>query len=300
MKAVRMHAPGGANALVFEDAPDPKAGPGQALIKVHATAVTPHELSWPSTWQTANGSVRSFTILGHEFSGMVAALGSASGDVAVGDLVYGIIDAWFADGAEAELVVAPFANFAPKPRSIGHAEASVVPISGLTAWQALFDRGRLERGQRVLVHGGAGGVGSFAVQLARWRGAHVIATASADNLTFVRELGADVVVDHRTQRFEVVAGDVDVVLDVVGGETLERSRALVKPGGTIVSVAGESQSTPYFFYVEANRGQLIELARLIDDGAVKPIVDAVLPLSRASEAYQRKARKGKTVLEISA
>jgi NADPH:quinone reductase-like Zn-dependent oxidoreductase len=150
----------------------------------------------------------------------------------------------------------------------------------------------------VLIHGAAGGVGTFAVQLAHWKRAEVIATASAHNVDFVRELGADVVIDHRSQRFEDVARDVDVVLDTVGGETRERSLRVLKPGGTLISVATDSSETPYFFYVQANRDQLTALAGLIDEGVLTPIVDSVLPLDRARDAYARKPERGKTVLVV--
>jgi NADPH:quinone reductase-like Zn-dependent oxidoreductase len=190
------------------------------------------------------------------------------------------------------------AGLARKPRTVDHAHAAVIPISGLTAWQALFDRGRLEAGQRVLIHGGAGGVGSFAVQLARWKGAEIAATAAARSADLVKRLGASIVVDYASQRFEDIVAPVDVVLDTVGGDVLERSKRVLKPGGTLVSVASASQSTPYFFYVQANRRQLDDLARLVDERVLEPIVDSVLPLSRAGEAYLRKPQKGKVVVQV--
>jgi NADPH:quinone reductase-like Zn-dependent oxidoreductase len=183
-------------------------------------------------------------------------------------------------------------------------QAAVVPISGLTAWQGLFERAGLERGQRVLIHGGAGAVGVFAVQLAHWCGAHVITTVSAHNVEFVRALGADEVIDHRTVRFEDVVHDVDVVFDMVGGETLQRSSAVLKSGGKLVTVAAAGERTPSgvgldaFFIVEANSAQLAELARLIDAGRLRPVVDAVFPLARARAAYEHRTQRGKAVLRI--
>ena len=193
------------------------------------------------TWKTRTGEDRPFPIiLGHEFSGVIAALGAGAAEWAEGDPVYGLND-WFADGAQAECCVAPAAPLAPKPRSLDHAQAAVVPISALMAWQALFERARLQAGQRILIYGAAGSVGNFAVQLARWRGEHVIGTASAPNLDVVRALGADEVIDYRATRFEESVRDMDAVLDTVGGETLQRSRGVLKSGGTLVTIAARAR-----------------------------------------------------------
>lgn len=297
MKAIRVHGPTGPEAFVYEDAPRPSPKEGEVLVRVHATAVTPTELDWPPTWHTSTGQPRALPILSHEFSGVIAAVGHGVTDLAEGAAVYGLND-WLEDGAQAEYVVARATDLALKPRSIDHTEAAVVPISGLTAWQALFDRANLAAGQRVLIHGGAGGVGSFAVQLARWRGAQVITTVSAHNANFVRELGADEVIDYKAARFEEAVRDVDAVLDTVGGETLQRSRSVLKPGGKLISVATTSKTTEYFFYVEPNRAQLSEIARLIDDGKIRAIVDSVFPLDRAREAYERKPARGKIALRV--
>lgn len=298
MKAVRMHAQEGPEAFVYEDAPQPEPQAGEVLTKVYAVAVTPTELLWPSTWKSMQGEPRYAPILGHEFSGVIAAVGAGVDNVKPGDAVYGL-NGWFDNGAEAEYVIAQASQVALKPQSVGHVEASVVPISGLTAWQALIDRADLARGQRVLIHGGAGGVGSFAIQIARWRGAHVITTASAYNLDFVRELGADEAIDYHTTRFEDVAKDIDVVLDTVGGETLERSKTVLKAGGKLYSVATDSKESGYFFYVEPKSDELAELARLIDEGHLRAIVDEVMPLAQAREAYDRKPKRGKVVLQVS-
>jgi NADPH:quinone reductase-like Zn-dependent oxidoreductase len=180
----------------------------------------------------------------------------------------------------------------------------VTPISALTAWQGLFERARLAAGQHVLIHGAAGGVGTFAIQLARWRGAHVIGTASAGNLDFVRSLGADEVIDYRAERFERGVRDVDVVFDTVGGETLERSWGVLKPGGRLVTVAASGEETTdertraAFFIVEPRRAELAEVARLIDGGALRPAVGAVFPLAEAQQAYQHKPVRGKVVLQV--
>src|SRR5512143_53 len=216
MKASRLHAYDSVDSLRYEDAPDPQPTSGEVLIRVHAAGVTPSELRWRPTSVTMSGSPRPLPlILGHEFSGEVAALGADASGFRVGDPVYGLND-WFGDGACAEYCRARVGDIARKPAALDHVQASVVPISALTAWQGLFARARLAAGQRVLVHGGAGAVGVFAVQLAHWRGAHVIATVSRHNADLVRGLGADEAIDYRAVRFEDVAGEVDVVFDGVG------------------------------------------------------------------------------------
>jgi NADPH:quinone reductase-like Zn-dependent oxidoreductase len=200
--------------------------------------------------------------------------------------------------------VARVSDLADKPTSIDHIHAAATPISGLTAWQALVERAGLVAGQRVLIHGAAGGVGNLAVQLAHSRGARVTATASAANLEFVRSLGAEEVIDYRAQRFEDVVRDVDVVFDTVGGETLERSWGVLKPGGRLVTVAASGEQTTderiraAYFIVEPSRTQLAEIARLIDGGVLRPVVGAVFPLAEARQAYQHKPVRGKVVLRV--
>lgn len=307
VKAVRLHKVGGPESLVYEDAPQPDPKDGEVLIRVHAVAVTPTEFAWAPTWKTRTGEARPFPIImGHEFSGRVAAVGSGVTDVEIDDTVYGLND-WFADGAEAEYCITRTAYLAPKPRSVDHVQAAGVPISGLTAWQALFDHGRLRTGQRVLIHGAAGGVGGFAVQLARWRGAHVIGTALERDAEFVKSLGADEVIDYTTTRFEQVVHDADLVLDTVGGETLERSWSVLKPDGKMVTVSHLSQNAENqaareaFFIMEPNRAQLVDLARLIDTGLICPVIAAVFPLQQAQHAYEqgrRGASRGKIVLRV--
>jgi NADPH:quinone reductase-like Zn-dependent oxidoreductase len=212
LKAIRLHAPGGPETLVYEDAPDPHPREGEILIRVYATAITPTEFAWEPTWHTSTGAARPFPIiLGHEFSGVIAAIGAGVTDFSSGEAVYGLND-WFGDGAQAEYCLAASESLAQKPKTLSHVEASTVPISALTAWQGLFERAKLEIGQRVLIHGASGGVGVMAVQLAHWRGAQVIGTASSVNLDLVRRLGASEVIDYQTQRFEDVVQDVDVRL----------------------------------------------------------------------------------------
>ena len=307
MKAIRIHRRGGPETLVYEDAPIPALTPGDALVRVHAVGISPAEFTW-RIWETPDGRSRFPLIPSHEVSGVVAAVAPDVRDVEVGDAVYALTD-FFRDGGAAEYVAVRAADLAPKPRSLEHASAAATPLSALTAWQALFDQGQLTPGQRVLIHGAAGGVGSFAVQLARWRGAHVIGTASAHNGDFVRKLGADEVIDRGATPFETVARDVDVVLDTVGGTVTERSWSVLRPNGLLVTIvrppssewAAGHTATGVFFIVEPRRAQLNELSRLIDAGTVRPIVEAVLPLNRAREAYERGIKdhpRGKLVLTV--
>jgi NADPH:quinone reductase-like Zn-dependent oxidoreductase len=309
MKAIRLHARGGPESLRFEDAPTPRPGAGEVLVRVRAAAVTPTELLWVPTWATRDGGPRPLPVIpGHEFSGEVAALGEGVTAVGVGEAVYGMND-WFGDGAQAEFCLARPADIARKPASVDHAHAAVTPISALTAWQALIERARLAAGERVLIHAGAGAVGTFAVQLARWRGARVLATAATSNLDFVRELGADEVIDYTCVRFEEAARGVDLVLDTVGGETLERSWRVLRPGGRLVTIAADSETTTdprvrdAFFIVRADRAQLAEVARLVDAGSLRPVVARTLPLAEGRAAYARRAQgstRGKTALGIAA
>jgi NADPH:quinone reductase-like Zn-dependent oxidoreductase len=294
MRALHAYARNDPSRLVYEeDVPLPTLAPGDVLLRVHASGVTPSELEWSGTWIDRTGVPRTPPIVpGHEVAGVVETLGPTVEDLAVGDAVYGFIDSR-RDGADAEYVAVRATELAPKPATLTFTEAAAVPLSALTAWQALFDQGDLQAGQRVLIHGGAGGVGSFAVQLARWRGAHVAATASARDAELVRKLGAAEVIDYRVRRFEEAVADMDLVFDTVGGETWERSWDVLRPGGRLVSIAvprppereGPAGRRAIWFVVEPNRSQLIEIGGLIDGGHVRPIVSAVLPLERGREAY---------------
>jgi NADPH:quinone reductase-like Zn-dependent oxidoreductase len=240
MRAIRLHEVGGWESLRHEDAPKPSPQADQVLVQVSATAITPTEFAWHPTFHALDGGARPFPIiLGHEFSGMVAAIGPDSSGVRIGDSVYGLND-WFSDGAQAEYCITVPGNLAPKPISLVDSLAAAVPISALTAWQALVDRVQLSAEQRMLIHGAAGGVGSFAVQLARYKKAHVIATTSAENADFVTALGADEVIDYKTTPFESVVRNVDVVLDTVVGETRNRFWGALKKGGRLVTIAADA------------------------------------------------------------
>ena len=306
MKAIRLYGSRGSETVVLEEIPTPRIGAGEVLIRVHASAVTPGEMEWYPTLNTSKGDPRSRQILNHEFSGMIEEMAPGVTGLEKGDAVYGMNN-WFSEGAAAEYCVTTPAEIAPKPKSIDHLHTAVVPISGLTAWQALFEHGRLEAGQKVLIHGGAGGVGSFAIQLASWKEAFVVTTVSEPNAGFVQSLGADQVIDYKKSKFEEIVNDADVVLDLVGGDTLMRSFKAIKKGGRVVTVAtnAEASADPVvkeaFFIVETKREQLIELARLIDAGVIRPIIGEVFPLEKAGQAYlpgKKIATRGKAVLRI--
>lgn len=297
MHAIRLYEPRGPDGLVSEQIATPRPGPGEALVRVHAAAITRGELEWPVDRLPATPS--------YEFSGVVVTTGPEVGDV-LGQAVYALTG-FDRDGAAADFVALPTVYMAPKPRSLNHVQAAALPLAALSAWQALFDHGQLAPGQRVLIHGAAGGVGHLAVQLARTRGAHVIATASTQNLDRARELGPDQVVDHTTTRFEDVIDPVDLVFDTVGGDLLTRSPAVLRPGGRLVSVAEEPPTdaaagreiVALYFVVEPNREQLIEIARLADSGELRPVVSEVFDLADARAAFARsmgRDKHGKVVL----
>jgi len=308
MKAMYLAQKGGAESLISGEILRPNPNAAQVLVKVYATAIMPTEVQWTPTFQTQSGGPRPFpVVLGHEFSGVIDGTGPDVTGFQAGEEVFGLND-WFTNGAQAEYCVVDESGLARKPKSLNHTEAAVVPISGLTAWQGLFEKANLQRGQRVLIHGAAGSVGMFAVQLARWRGARVIATASSGNLEFVRALGADQVIDYRQTRFEDVICDVDVVFDPVGGETLERSWKVLKPEGTVVTVAtasgqsGESRIRNAFMIVRADGAQLAKIAWMIDAGELRVYLQQTFDLAEAREAYARATHggiRGKVALRVS-
>lgn len=307
MKAVRIHSWGGPEVMRYEDAPLPALADDDVLVRVVAAAINPVD------WKVRAGYLKDFLphklplILGWDVSGVVAAVGAKVTAFKVGDAVFSRPDI-SRDGAYAEYIAVRESELAPKPASLDHAHAAAVPLAGLTVWQAMIENAGLQAGQTVLIHAAAGGVGSYAVQLAKWKGARVIATASSANHAYLRGLGADQVIDYRTQPFED-AGPVDVVFDLIGGETQERSWAVVKPGGALVSVVAppseeagrKAGARALFTFIQPNADQLCQLAALIDDGTVKVNVEARYPLEKAAEALERVRRghtRGKVVLEV--
>ncbi|MCE7010169.1 NADP-dependent oxidoreductase [Kibdelosporangium philippinense] len=293
----------GVDGLTLADMPYPNAAENDVIVRVHAAGFTPGELDWPGTWSDRAGRDRTPSIPGHELSGVVAELGYGTTSLTVGQRVFGLTD-WTRNGSLAEYTAVEARNLAPLAADIDHTVAAALPISGLTAWQGLFDHARLMTGQTVLVHGAAGGVGSVAVQLAREAGARVIGTGRAADRDVVLELGADEFVDLGAEDVRTV-GEVDVVFDVIGGDVLERSTELVRAGGTVVTIAAPPTVQPkdgraIFFVVEPDRAQLADLAQRVRAGRLKPIVGAVRPLSETASAFARHRRvPGKTIIQVS-
>lgn len=305
MKAVQIHAYGGPEVLKYEDAPRPTAQAGEILVRVHAAGVNPVD------WKVREGYLKEMMpvqfplILGYDVAGTVEAVGAGVTEFAPGDAVY----ADMKGGGYAEYVAFPATNAARKPQSLDFAGAASLPVAALTAWQALFDHAHLTAGQTVLIHAASGGVGHLAVQLAKNKGAHVIATASARNHDFVRSLGADEVIDYNTIQFEDVAHDVDVVFDTMGGDTQERSWGVLKPGGILVSIVSpdtEQQAQAHgkrgvIFHAQDSGAQLTEIAALIDAGKLKPHVERVFALADVRQAHETSQGghvRGKVVLQV--
>jgi NADPH:quinone reductase-like Zn-dependent oxidoreductase len=306
MKAVRIYHYGGPEELKYEeDAPMPALNPDDVLVRVCASGVNP--IDWKI--REGKGGSGSFPrILGWDFSGVIERTGSQVKEWKVGDEVYGRPDP-ARNGTYAEYVAVNAGVIARKPRSIDHKAAAGVALAGLTAWQGLFEHGRLEAGQRLLIHGAAGGVGSFAVQFAKWKGAYVITTASAKNKLFLEELGADEVIDHDKEDFSTLVSDIDLVFDTVGGEVQARSLNVLKPGGALVGTVGikdegalKAKGIRGVSYMAQSRpDDLRKIAGLIDGGKVIPVVSRIFPLKDAAEAQRISEEghaRGKIVLEV--
>ncbi|MFG3185969.1 NADP-dependent oxidoreductase [Streptomyces nigra] len=292
----------GVDGLTLSEVAHPHAAENDVIVEVHAAGFTPGELDWPSTWTDRAGRDRAPSVPGHELSGVVTKLGYGTTGLTVGQRVFGLTD-WARNGTLAQYTAVEARNLAPLPADVDHVTAAALPISGLTAYQALFDHAHLTVGQTVLIHGAAGGVGSLAVQLAREAGARVIGTGRTADRQTAHDLGADEFVDLGAEKLEEV-GEVDVVLDVIGGEILERSAAIVRPGGTLVTIAEPVTVHPrggrgVFFVVEPDRTRLADLAQRVRDGRLKPIVGAVRPLAEAAAAFSPGKRvHGKTIIRV--
>ncbi|MFN8473296.1 MAG: NADP-dependent oxidoreductase [Anaerolineae bacterium] len=308
MKAIRIHSYGGPEVLVYEDAPIPDPGSGEVLIRVRAAGVNPIDWKIRAGYMSAFLNLAFPFILGIDVAGEVESVGSDVTDFKPGDPVYAWAD-FSRNGSYAEYVTVAAANVAPKPESLSFVEAAAVPQAGLTAWQALFETGGLQPGQTVFIHAAAGGVGTFAVQLAKWHGARVYGTASNGNLEFLRDIGVDEPLDYATLNSADIAQSVDLVVDAVGGETLDRSWTILKPGGMLVGmVAPPSEETANthgvrsaFHMTHGSGQQLREIAAMIDAGHVRPVVQTVLPLAetrRAHEMSQTGRGRGKIILEV--
>ena len=308
MKAVRIHNYGGPEVLQYEDAPRPKPEAGEVLIRVHAAGVN------PADWKVREGRFKQLVqhkfplIPGWDVSGVVEKVGPDVSKFKKGDEVFSKPDT-SRDGDYAEYIVVRESEVALKPKSLHHVYAAAVPLAGLTAWQALFDIGQLQPAQRILIHGGSGGVGHLAVQLAKWKGAYVFATASTKNQELLHQLGAHETIDYTTQRFEHLAQKIDIVLDTIGGDTQERSWKVLKKGGLLASIvqppdaekAREFGVRGEFVWSQPSGKQLAEIAALIDSGNLKVVLDRIVPLSearRAHELSQSGHARGKIVLRV--
>jgi len=305
MKAIRIHQYGGPEVLAQVETQRPTPGHDEVLIKVHAAAVNPID------WKMRAGHVKEFfpltfpATLGWDVSGTVEETGDQVTQFKRGDEVYALIQG----GGYAEYAVAPATVVAKKPRTLDHIHAAAVPVAGVTAWQVLFEVAQIQPGQKVLIHAAAGGVGNFAVQLAKAKGAYVIGTASSRNQTFLGELGVDKAIDYQKTRFEDVVKDADAVLDTIGGDTQERSFKALKKGGILVSIvqppsqdlAAKHGVRASFYGGHASSSDLTEIAKLIDSGKVKIVVDSVLPLAEARRAHELSESghaRGKIVLKV--
>jgi NADPH:quinone reductase-like Zn-dependent oxidoreductase len=292
----------GMAGLSLTDLPYPHAAENDVVVQVHAAGFTPGELDWPGSWTDRAGRDRTPSVPGHELSGVVVELGYGTTGLSVGQRVFGLAD-WTRDGSLAEYAAVEARNLAPLPADVDHVVAAALPISGLTAWQGLFDHGRLTIGQTVLIHGAAGGVGSIAVQLAREVGARVIGTGRTADRDRALALGVHTFVDLETEKLED-AGEVDVVFDVIGGDILARSADLVRAGGTLVTIAAPPEVRPrdgraVFFVVEPDRARLADLIARVRDGRLNPVVGAVRPLTEAAAAFAPDKRTpGKTILRV--
>ena len=308
MKAMQVNNTDQGPILIPAELPNPEPAADEVLVHVHAAGVTPTELLWYPTTHTKSGKPRTRAVPGHEFSGVITAIGQDVRDFKIGDEVYGMND-WFAEGATAEFCITLTQSIALKPATLGHEAAASVPIAALTAWQGLIDRAKLEPGERVLIHGGAGAVGLYAVQLAHMFGARVITTVTGQDIDLVKRLGADDAIDYKASRFEKVVKDVDVVFDAVGGDTLNRSWGVLKPGGRMITIAADSEGATdqrvrdAFFIVEPNQEQLVEIAKQLDAGHLRAFVKTTVPLNEAPAAYSGgviyKNGHGKIVIAVS-
>ncbi|HEY6495104.1 MAG TPA: NADP-dependent oxidoreductase [Trebonia sp.] len=312
MMALRAHARGGPEQLVYERAPVPVPGPGEALVAVHAGAITFAELTWDESWTTADGRDRTPVIPSHEVSGTVAGLGPGADGLAVGDEVYALIE-FDRDGAAADYVTLPAAHLTARPRSVSHVESATLPLAALTAWQALVDHADLRPGERVLVQGGAGGVGSYAVQLAAILGGIVTATGHARQRDFVLGLGASTFLepaDGGPAGYPAAAApEYDVVIDAVGGAVLDASFAITRRGGRLVTLSAPPSAEraaargvkAMFFVVTPDAAELTRLATLVDERRLRPIVSQTFPLAEGRQAFESATRPhppGKTVLIV--
>ena len=308
MKAIQIHEFGGPEVLKYENAPRPVPGPDDLLIKVFATSVNPVDWKIRAGYAKGRFPVTFPLIPGGDVSGEVEEVGGNVKTFRKGDEVYGRPDPT-KNGAYSEYIVVNANTVNLKPKSIGHEKAAAVPLAGLTAWQALSDHGKLQAGQKVLIQAASGGVGTFAIQFARWKGAYVIGTTSQNNVDFVKQLGADLVIDYKNQRFEELISDIDLVIDTIGGETQRRSLLVIKNGGRLITIvrpefqdaAAARNIHMEGFMTQSIPEELEQIKQLIDSGKIKPIVAATMSLREAAKAQilsQEGHIRGKIVLRV--
>jgi NADPH:quinone reductase-like Zn-dependent oxidoreductase len=292
----------GTAGMALAERPEPDPAVNDVVVQVHASGFTRDELTWPGTWTDHLGHDRTPSIPGHELAGVVSALGYGTTGLSVGQRVFGLTD-WTRDGTLAEYAAVEARNLAPLPGDVDFTVGASLPISGLTAWQGLFDHGRVQGGQSVLVHGAAGGVGSIVTQLARETGAYVIGTGRAADRQTAFDFGAQEFVDLDSDNLEDV-GDVDLVFDVIGGDIGKRSAGVIRPGGTLVTIVGPPEARPadgrvIDFVVEADRAQLGEIVRRVRDGRLRTNVGRIATLDDAVAALNSTERiKGKTIIRV--
>jgi NADPH:quinone reductase-like Zn-dependent oxidoreductase len=292
----------GTAGMTLADRLEPRAAINDVVVQIHASGFVSTELEWPSTWTDRGDRDRTPSIPGHELAGVVSALGYGTTGLSVGQRVFGLAD-WYRDGTLAEYVAIEARNLAPLPGDVDFTVGASLPISGLTAWQGLFQHGRLQAGQSVLAHGASGAVGTMVTQLAREAGAYIIGTGRAADREKALDFGAQEFVDLENDALEDV-GDVDLVFDVIGGEVQERSAALIKAGGTLVSVVGPVEARPadalaVDFVVEADRAQLVEIVQRVRDGRLRTNIGSVATLDDAVAAFNPTERvKGKTIISV--
>lgn len=307
MKAVRIQRFGGPEVLQLEDIAIPRPQADEILVHVTAASVNPVDYKIRRGGYPAVGADKLPVTMGRDLCGTVAACGGAVQAHQAGDEVYALLGR--ERGSNAEYVVLKTGEYAPKPPGLDPAQAAAVPLAALTAWQGLFDHGGLQAGERVLIHGGSGGVGHFAIQFAKARGAEVLTTVGPDDLQFARQLGADRVIDYKHQRFEDFAADVDLVFDLIGGETQERSWAVLKQGGRLISTLAEPspeqarrrQARAARYMAQPDAAQLRQIGELIGQGRVRPFVERIFPLDQAAAAHRHLEHdhvRGKVVLQV--
>jgi NADPH:quinone reductase-like Zn-dependent oxidoreductase len=308
MKAIMIHEFGGPEVLQLEDIEVPRPKADEVLIRVYASSVNPVDQKIVAGEAAGRFPTQFPLTIGWDVSGVIEQAGNQVRNFSIGDEVYGRPSPT-QNGAFAEYLVIKAGEIALKPKSIDHLQAAAVPLAGLTAWQGLFKFGQLEKGQKVLIHGASGGVGSFALQFAQWKGADVIGTASADNLNFIKQMGANQAIDHDNERFEDLVQDADLVFDLIGGETQQRSLAVIKPGGRLITTvvpafkeqAKEKHIQLEGFTAQSYAADLEQIAGLIDNCFVSPVVSAVLSLEDARKAEELNGKhhnRGKVVIKV--